>query len=126
MRPIILQSWRRWRKIVTILMACLLSNVACITIDLPEELDLLAVGTPFVLSGTAALIDNDGPCLVWLGENGITYHLFQDARLDNDLFDQVSEPGTTSRLEIVTRTDLDVVCQVGDVVEVRDVLEIEG
>ncbi len=122
----IIKRRRRWQKIVAIPLAMLLSNVACITIDLPENIDLLAVGTPFVLSGTAALIDNNGPCLVWLGENGITYHLFQDARLDNDLFDEVTEPGTTSRLEIVTRSDLEVVCQVGDVVEVRDVLDIEG
>ena len=99
----------------------LLSGAGCI--DLSAD-SLLPVGTPFVVSGTAALVDSNGPCLVWLGENGITYHLFQDVRLPNETFDQITTPGVTSRLELAVRTDLQVACQVGSTAEVQDVLEI--
>jgi hypothetical protein len=107
---------------------CCLLTLACVSgcIDLalnaPET--LLPVGTPFVVKGTAAVIDSGGPCLIWEAENGITYHLFQDPRVDNETFDRVTTPGVTSRLEIAIRNDLEVVCQVGRIVEVQDVLEI--
>ncbi len=94
----------------------------CIDINTPET--LLPLGTPFVVRGTSAVIDNNGPCLVWLGENGVTYHLFQDIVLPNETFDQVITPGVTSRLELAIRTDLVVACQVGTIAEVRDALEI--
>jgi len=104
---------------------CLLA--ACIsacTIQVPVGDSLLSVGTPFVLSGTAEVADNGGPCLVWRGDNGITYHLFQDRAVDNEIFDRVTTPGVRSRLELSRRTDLEVACEIGTIVEVIDVLEI--
>lgn len=102
---------------ITVILLC-----GCLEINTPDT--LIPTGGSFVLSGTAQVIDQDGPCLVWTGENGISYHLFQDAALENELFDQVTAPGTTSRLELAQRTDLDVACQVGPIVEVLDVLEV--
>ena len=99
----------------------------CLTgacIDFPEQVTLLPVGSPFIVQGTAAVVDRDGPCPVWVGENGITYHLFQATTLDSETFDQLVEPGTVSRLVIVTRTDIELACEFGTIVEVRDVLEI--
>lgn len=89
------------------------------------EADLLPRGTPFVLRGTAAVTENGGPCLVWRGDNGQTYHLFQYPTLENEAFDQITEPGVTSRLVLATRTDLTLDCQTGVIVEVQDVLDIE-
>lgn len=98
----------------------------CIDINVPDEFSLLPVGTSFVMRGTAAVVDDPTglPCLVWVGENGITYVLFQDMRLENDIFDRVTAPGTTSRLQLATRSDLEVSCQIGTIAEVEDVLEI--
>ncbi len=93
-------------------------------IDLSDQ-NFLPVGTPFTVSGVASVADNDGPCLVWLGDNGVTYHLFQDPLLDNDQFDQITSSGTRSRLVLVTRSDLEVQCEIGTIVEVEEVLEIE-
>lgn len=93
-------------------------------IQVPDELGFLPTGTPFTIRGTAAIIDNGGPCPVWIGENGITYHLFQDPLLDNAVYDIVTTPGTTSRLVVATRSDLVVTCQVGTIIQVQDVLEI--
>jgi len=95
-------------------------------VNFPEELMLGSSGDPFILKGTAAVVDNEGPCPVWVGDNGVTYHLFQGARVENDAFDQAMTPGVTSRLQIAVRTDIPVSCQIGTVVEVHDVLEIEG
>jgi hypothetical protein len=89
-----------------------------------ETPDLFVRGEPYILSGTAAVIDRGGPCPVWLGENGTTYHLFQGGRVANEDFDRVRTPGVTSRLEIATRSDLYVDCQVGTIVEVERILEI--
>ncbi|MBU0718763.1 MAG: hypothetical protein KJ749_10980 [Planctomycetes bacterium] len=103
---------------------CVAAIVGCISVELPAELSLTAQGVSFVVSGTAAVVDSEGPCLVWMGENGRTYHLFQSPGLDNESFDRVTTPGVTSRLEIATRDDLEVACMIGTVVEVQDVLEI--
>ncbi len=84
----------------------------------------VAAGSPFVVRGTATVVDNEGPCLAWIGENGVTYHLFQDPRVDNETFDRVTTPGVTSRLQIAVRTDLELACQIGTIVEVRNVLEV--
>ncbi len=81
-------------------------------------------GEPFVLKGTADLVDNGGPCRIWRGENGIIYHLFQSPQVDNETFDQVTAPGTTSRVQISVRDDLEVTCQLGPTVIVEAVLEI--
>lgn len=95
-----------------------------LTLDLGSE-SLFPTGTSFVLTGTSdSVATNDGPCLVWRGENGLTYHLFQDPRVSNENFDAVTTPGVTSRLELATRVDLEVVCDQGSIVEVLDVLEI--
>ena len=111
------------RRRLTIII-CLVSLLAGGCIQIPEDLVLLPTGTTFVVRGTAAVIDSGGPCPVWFGENGITYHLFQDPQLDNDIYDVVTTPGTTSRLVVATRADLLVSCQTGTIVEVQDVLEI--
>jgi len=85
---------------------------------------LVSTGTPFVVKGTATVLDNNGPCLAWIGENGITYHLFQTSSVDNATFDRITTPGVTSRLQLSTRTDLEVACKVGTIVEVLSVLEV--
>ena len=86
---------------------------------------LFPVGTPFVLSGTATVTTTAlGSCSVWMGENGVTYYLFQDPALENELFDKITTPGVSSRLELNARFDLEVTCHDGPVVEVLDVLEI--
>ena len=102
----------------------LLTVPGCIDVRLPEEVTLLPIGTPFVVTGTATLLDNDGPCLAWIGENGVTYHLFQNSRIENDVFDRIVTPGVTSRVEIATRNDIPLECASGQVVEVQRVLEI--
>ena len=95
------------------------------TIQIPSAESLFSVGTPFVLSGTATISNTPSePCAVWIGDNGITYYLFQDAKLANELFDRITTPGVTSRLKLVTRTDLEASCHDGPFVEVLDVLEI--
>ena len=104
-------------------LSLVIGAVGCI--NFPQELLLGSTGDPFILRGTAAVLDNGGPCLVWIGENGATYHLFQGAQVENDAFDQATTPGVTSRLQIAVRTDIPVACQIGTVVEVHDVLEIE-
>ena len=99
----------------------LLAAAGCIEVSLDG---LLPAGSPFVVRGTATILDNDGPCPAWIGENGVTYHLFQDPFLDNATFDRITTPGTTSRLLLVTRDDLVLGCQLGTIVEVEDVLEV--
>ncbi len=103
--------------------------LACVEIDSPElsvpiDLTLLGGGSQFVIGGTAAIVDDGGPCPVWIGDNGISYHLFQDPILDNETFDRVIAPGTTSRLVLVIRGDLELACRFGTIAEVQDVLEI--
>jgi hypothetical protein len=85
---------------------------------------LFVRGEPFIISGTAAVRDQHGPCPVWIGENGVTYQLFQGARLDNDEYDRILVPGVTSRLEIATRNDLVAKCDLGTIVEVQRILEV--
>jgi hypothetical protein len=97
---------------------------ACFDISIPIAPTLFPTGTSFVVRGTAAVVDQGGPCLVWFGENGVTYHLFQDPRVPNEDFDRVARPGTTSRLVLATRQDLTVTCEVGTIVEVQDILEV--
>ena len=116
-------SKRRFREALACV-GCAVTIGGCISVELPEELSLTAEGASFVVSGTAAIVDVEGPCLVWVGENGGTYHLFQSPGLDNESFDRITTPGVTSRLEIATRDDLEVACLIGAVVEVQDVLEI--
>ena len=112
------------KRTMTMMLLLVIGATGCVTVDIPEEVSLLPMGSSFVVSGTAALIDHDGPCLVWVGDNGITYHLFQHPRVDNETFDRITTPGVTSRLEIATRDDIPLACQVGTIVEVQDVLEI--
>lgn len=94
-------------------------------INIPGEDTLFVRGEPFILTGTADVLQRWGqPCPVWIGENGITYHLFQGPRLSNEEYDAIAAPGVTSRLEVATRSDLAVQCQVGTIVEVQRILEI--
>ncbi len=96
----------------------------CIDIQIPVAPTLFPTGTSFVVKGTMTVENHDGSCLVWVGENGVEYHLFQNPRVSNDDYDSVTTPGTTSRLVLATRDDLEVGCQVGSIVEVQDILEI--
>lgn len=108
----------------TLVLTVALLLAGCINISLPGEETLFVKGEPFVARGTMAVADVGGPCPVWIGQNGITYHLFQGVYLDNDDFDRVTTPGVTSRLELATRGDLKVDCAIGTIVEVLSVLEI--
>jgi len=110
------------KTIRLLLLGVAAGSCGCISINAPDT--LIPTGGPFVLTGTSEVIDRNGPCLVWQGDNGITYHLFQDPMLDSGLFDQVTTPGVTSRLELSVRTDLDVACRVGPTAEVMDVLDV--
>lgn len=104
----------------------LLLAAGCISVDLPEQFTFLPTGTPFVVKGTATMLEGrGGPCLAWVGDNGVTYHLFQGQRLENDVFDLIVSPGVTSRLELSTRNDIELDCAVGTIVQVESVLEIE-
>ena len=107
---------------ICMLSVLILTWSCSVSFSIPEG--LLASGSPFVVSGTSTLVDNNGPCLVWIGENGITYHLFQGSTVENETFDRISTPGVTSRLLLSKRTDLEVSCLMGTIVEVEDVLEI--
>jgi hypothetical protein len=91
----------------------------CINLNRSE---LLPVGTPFVVQGTMTV--SDGDCLVWQANNGESFYLYQDPLLDNNLFDQVNTSGVTSRLVIVTRSDLTAPCKTDKIVQVQEVLEI--
>ena len=102
----------------------LLAFPGCFDVNLFDDMSLLPTQATFVLTGTATLLDNDGPCLAWVGENGVTYHLFQNARIENDVFDRITTPGVTSRIEITTRNDIPLECATGQVAEVQRVLEI--
>ena len=107
-----------------LVMACCATAACEFTLDLGTD-TLFSSGSPFILSGTAQEVGtSQGPCLIWLGENGIAYHLFQTSGINNGEFDTITTPGTTSRLEIATRSDLEVACQIGTIVEVQEILEI--
>ncbi|NOX57377.1 MAG: hypothetical protein GXP29_00775 [Planctomycetes bacterium] len=113
-----------YRRRVLPLLAILIVSGCTFNLDLGAE-TLFPEGSAFVLSGTTDIIDtDDGQCNVWIGENGVAYHLFQSPRIDNGDFDRITTPGVTSRLEVATRNDLVVSCQVGTIVTVEDVLEI--
>jgi len=101
-----------------------LIGAGCIDLSVPIAPTLFPTGTSFVVRGTMTVESRGGPCLVWVGENGVRYHLFQDPRVNNEDYDSVVSPGTTSRLVLATRDDLVVDCQVGTIVEVQDILEI--
>ncbi|MDD5171021.1 MAG: hypothetical protein PHN75_19550 [Syntrophales bacterium] len=108
--------------IICMLSASIFASGCSVNLSIPEG--LLSSGSPFVISGTATLADNNGPCLIWIGENGIIYHLFQGLSVENETFDRITTPGVTSRLLLAERTDLEVTCLMGTIVEVQDVLEI--
>jgi hypothetical protein len=112
----------RGKVIICTLWALLLTSGCTINLSAPES--LLPIGSAFVISGTASLADNNGPCLVWIAENGVTYHLFQSSTVENETFDRIATPGVTSRLLLAKRSDLEVNCLMGTIVEVQDVLEI--
>lgn len=107
------------------LSAVFIGATSCITVNLPEQISLLPVETSFVLKGTSAIVEEEVPCLVWFGENGLIYHLFQSPRVDSATYDRVVTPGVTSRLEVARRNDLQMECAQGFILEVQNVLEIE-
>jgi hypothetical protein len=110
------------RMLAAVLVTGVVLGGACLSI--PGQDTLFVKGEPFIIGGTAAITDCEGPRVVWYGDNGITYHLYQGTRLANDDFDRITTAGVTSRLELATRTDLDVSCRVGTIVEVQRVLEV--
>ncbi len=100
---------------------------ACINLDVNVPDNLLGIGGgSFVISGQAGVSSGSQSCPVWIGDNGVTYHLFQDPRVSNEAFDAITTPGTRSRLELAIRDDLELTCRVGQTVEVENVLEIGG
>ena len=110
------------KAIPTALLGLVLSG--CVDITIPEFDTLFPTESTFVARGTASVVEDEGLCILWAGENGLSYHLFQHPRLDNELFDRVTTPGTTSRLLLTSRPDLNFGCQLGEIVEVKDVFEI--
>lgn len=112
------------RRLLMIPVFLAITPAGCISVDLPEEVTLLPIGTSFVVKGTATMLGNGEPCLAWLGDNGVVYHLFQGRRVNNEDFDLVATPGVRSRLEIATRKDLVLDCATGTLVEVESILEI--
>jgi len=109
--------------IASLLPACI--DVAPPEINVPFELTAFGGDSGFVMTGTASVADQNGPCPVWLGDNGVVYHLFQSPSLANDVFDQIVSVGTTSRLVLSVRTDLELDCAFGRTATVLDVLEIQ-
>jgi hypothetical protein len=63
-------------------------------------------------------------CPVFRAETGINYQLFQTEAVENDVYDAVTTPGAISRLLVQERSDLEIACQIGTIVEVQDVLEL--
>lgn len=114
-----------WRRAsVMVLLAAAWLGGCSFNFDLGSD-TLFPTGTTFVVSGTADVIPSDsGACKIWLGENGVIYHLFQTPRVANEDFDRITTSGVTSRLELATRSDLVVDCRVGTIVQVEDILEI--
>lgn len=116
-----------WRRLNVLTLGGLIG--ACVDVGPPEvnvplDFTLFGADSSFVVRGTAAVVDNNGPCPVWFGDNGVTYHLFQNPRLENDVFDRVVEPGVVSRLLLVVRDDLELTCAFGRTADVIEVLEI--
>ena len=99
-------------------------DVAPPEVNVPVDLAIFGSENSFVVRGTADIVDNKGPCPVWFGENGVTYHLFQSPHLDNEVFDRISAAGISSRLVLVVREDLEFACAFGRTAEVVDVLEV--
>lgn len=100
----------------------LLGGAAC-TFELPS---FNVPSGPFLLKGTFVQVERFGqpPCFAWEGDNGVFYHLFQDVNLDDASFDMATTVGVRSRLLIEIRSDLQVTCELGPVVEVLEVREI--
>ena len=97
----------------------------CITINLPEE-GVLGGGS-FVVTGVAEVVENNGSCAIWLADDGRTFVLFQDPRLPNADFDNVTTPGTRSRLVLDLRSALGDRCREDAIAAVVDrVLETDG
>jgi hypothetical protein len=103
-----------------------LSLNGCISLDLDIPDLLPTLGSSFVVKGEAGVLDGDEACLAWFGDNGVTYHLFQDPDIPNKDFDEIIRPGTRSRLQLVPRDDLILTCAVGSIVDVSEILEIEN
>ena len=111
------------RGIVAIFALVVVAAPGCNGLSLGTD-GIFVRGESFVISGTYAIVDSSGPCPVWYGENGVTYHLFQSPRVPNDDYDRATTPGVRSRLEIATRNDLFLACEFGTIVEVQRVLEV--
>jgi len=111
--------------------ACLwlLSTASCIDLGLGnlagEEEPGVGGGTAlpgaFVIAGTMVEGVSLRSCPVFQAENGVQYHLFQGDALSDSQFQSIATLGATSALEVVLRRDLDLRCQVDDVLEVLEV-----
>ena len=109
-----------------LLLAAALPLCGCtIQVPTPEEGITLIPPGPFVIRGRteeARVANSD--CLVFRAESGVDYILSQAPRLPNEVFDEVTTVGASSRLVVEARSDIAVDCRGVTVVEVRDILEL--
>lgn len=83
----------------------------------------------FIQQGTFELRQtgflSEATCPVWVDDTGLAYHLFQGAMITSAQFDQITTPGTTSRLQLQFNNSLQVGCLTDSpIVEVVGVLEV--
>ena len=132
--PVTSDGWddRLPRAARAVLCLCLLSTTSCIDLGLGdlvgEEEPGVGGGTTrpgaFVIAGTMVEADSLRPCPVFQAENGVQYHLFQGDALSDSQFQSIATLGAMSTLEVVLRRDLDLRCQVDDVLEVLEVTAV--
>jgi hypothetical protein len=118
-------AWYRWVYVGASIL-CALSG--CIDANIPigggGGISLFPPGA-FVIRGRMDEATGMGmDCPVFRAETGINYHLFQTEAVENDVYDAVTTPGAVSRLVVQERSDLEIACQIGTIVEVQDVLEL--
>lgn len=118
-------TWIRWGYLAAGTL-CALSG--CIDANIPlgggDGVTLFPPGA-FVIRGRMDEATGFGiDCPVFRAETGINYHLFQTEAIENDVYDAVTTPGAVSRLVVQERSDLEIACQIGIIVEVQDVLEL--
>jgi hypothetical protein len=115
------------------LAACFLLAGAVGCISVGPESEPTGVGSgdilpgAFVVSGTMVKADFARACLLFEAENGVQYHLVNEGDVSTDAFEEITQEGTSSTLEVVLRRDLDERCQVDDlsqVLEVTNILEV--
>jgi hypothetical protein len=126
------------KKVVLILLTLCLFITACNALSalLPSKggttgtsggggiVDEILSGDQFVVRGKMEQSAGRDGCLLFRGDNGARYYLFQHPDFDSDDFDLITVPGTIARLVLVARDDLQTACSGATSVEVLDVLEL--